>query len=79
MHYLANCCPRRQRSDSKSTPSRLGISCAAVWAAVRLTKSAAICAALGLTGLAGGPSVHDVMAALGREESLARIARAARL
>ncbi|MBQ9106141.1 MAG: glutamate--tRNA ligase, partial [Mailhella sp.] len=30
-----------------------------------------------LTGLAGGPSVHDVMAALGREESLARIKRAA--
>ena len=30
-----------------------------------------------LTGLAGGPSVHDVMAALGREESLKRIARAA--
>ena len=29
-----------------------------------------------LTGLAGGPSVHDVMAALGREESLARIKRA---
>ena len=31
-----------------------------------------------LTGLAGGPSVHDVMAALGREESLKRIERAAR-
>ncbi len=31
-----------------------------------------------LTGLAGGPSVHDVMAALGREESLERIRRAAR-
>ena len=32
-----------------------------------------------LTGLAGGPSVHDVMAVLGREESLKRIARAAAL
>ena len=32
-----------------------------------------------LTGLAGGPSVHDVMAALGREESLKRIERAASL
>lgn len=31
-----------------------------------------------LTGLAGGPSVHDVMAALGREESLKRIERAAK-
>ncbi|MCQ2444463.1 MAG: glutamate--tRNA ligase family protein, partial [Mailhella sp.] len=30
-----------------------------------------------LTGLAGGPSVHDVMFALGREESLRRSARAA--
>jgi glutamyl-tRNA synthetase len=29
-----------------------------------------------LTGLAGGPSVHDVMAGLGREESLKRIERA---
>ncbi len=31
-----------------------------------------------LIGLAGGPSVHDIMAALGREESLKRIARAAK-
>lgn len=30
-----------------------------------------------LIGLAGGPSVHDIMAALGREESLKRIRRAA--
>ena len=32
-----------------------------------------------LIGLAGGPSVHDIMAGLGKEESLKRIKKAAEL